>query len=576
MKNKKPLTPKQRERLAREARKQNAARPAAAVAVKKPAMPKNTKRFIVLLAALLLFATLASVLFGFCFAKWRVDPTASVYDNIDMNEYLMLSEMGGKAFYTGKTIDLSAIYRKPASDEEFDAYLADLLLRNRKEIALGQKNTPIGKGDDVSYYVIGVKDKDGKAVLTNDFAAASYSSGTLTVGSGSFGEDFDEKIVGVVPADTYLQTVTAGKLTGDEVVIITLSGYTGKAKTGTTETDIAKKYTWNTTAEKTISSARRALSALDETLRAALVDNITIGESTTLYLENYDLTGDGTKEAAVRLDVTVHAIAIEKTVDVTFTLPEGYFSATDAEDLRKLNGTEVTFSLIIPFTNDYEMPKLDKAFITETMKYTPTATAEAAIVAEFKAAKRKELDDSLNERLVKAYVSQIFLQLASQTVTGANGAQTNIFIEAEYPTEAINDQYNALIEEYRTAYGNSPSSNEELTAYVQGAYGASSVDEVIVSNIKQTIFMYYIFRDAGLKITDEMVEKAYAEHLADLVEEAGDPEMYGEEHFIFLYTKEALYKQARKNLVYDLVGDYLIKNNTLMANGGVITVKTGE
>ena len=74
--------------------------------------------------------------------------------------------------------------------------------------------------------------------------------------------------------------------------------------------------------------------------------------------------------------------------------------------------------------------------------------------------------------------------------------------------------------------------------------------------------MYYVFRDAGLKITDEMLEEAYREQIDELIETAGDPEIYDEEYFVDYYTKDKLYAQVRRDLVYHMVGEYLLDKNT--------------
>ena len=580
MKNNKPLTPKQRERLAKEARQRNAARPAAVAVAPKPAMSRGAKCFVTLVALLLVFATTASVLFGFCFSKWRVDPTASAFEDLSFKEYLMLEEMGDN-FYVDKKIDLSAIYAaygKKVTEEDVDEYIRQLLFANRKEIALSQKTTPIGEGDDVYYYVIGVKDAAGNAILTNDFAATKYSLGVLTVGKAVFGEDFDKVITGKVPYPaTSLTTGHYGTLTGNEVVIITLNAYKGEAKKNPTSEAPEGKYTFGTNPEKTIGSGRLDISTLDDRLKAALVENITVGEDVVFYLENYAINPNDSADpaACVRFEVRVDAIVTEeRTMDVTFKLPDNYFSGDDNNDLSKLNGTDVTFSMIIPYTNDYELPTLTKSFITETLGFETDAATDAAAVAAFKEAKLAEMEESRKEILHKSCISQIVKQLAEQTVTGVSGKASQIFIENEYSTDpadpaynkkytaAINEAYEMLVEEFRSSYGRAPSS-DELSSYAQNSYGGT-VDAVVLSNFKQTLFMYYIFADAGLKITDAELDAAYEEHLDALVESVGDEELYGREYFLRVYTEDGLRKQAKKNLIYDVVGEYLLAHNELI------------
>lgn len=549
-KNNKPLTPKQRERLAREARQRNAAKAAATAPVKvKTPVARETKWFAALVAVILVFATLASVLFGFLIVRWTEDPYRSVYETVRMKDYFNTSAMG-KDYYTGVDYDMSAYYKGELTDEEFDARIEELLLANRKEIALMQKDTVIGYGDDVAYYVIGVKDKDGKAVLTGDFAADSYASSTLTVGKEAFGEGFDAALValGLKPSDTYLKKTLTGTLTGDEVVIITLTAVGGTKKDGATGED-ASSYTWDSGANaevKSLTSARLDLSAEDEALRNALAGKA-IGEDVTFLL--YDHVFLNGKRDAVKYEVRVEAVVEEQAKDITFTVPEGYFSENDAEDLYLLNGTNLTFSVIIPYVNDYEIPALDAAFVTETMEFE---TEETDVVAAFKEAKRTEWNESAAESFRSQCVMQIFNSLATKAK----------FVKDGIADEMWYDQYYALLEEYRAAVGSMPTSESELNSFVSYRYGASAYNDVIVGNAKQMLVMYYVFAHARIRITDEMLEKAYDEYVDSLMASVSDT--MSEEQIALLYTEEELYRQARKNLVYDLVSDYLLEHNNII------------
>lgn len=557
MKNNKPLTKKQRERLAKEARRESAAKAAAAARVKTP-VPRETKWFIALVAAILVLATLSSMLFGFLVVRWTEDPYATVYDTMRLKDYLDTSAMG-KSFYSGLDFDMSSLYRGEATDEELEDFLYNLRLSKREEVALEQKNTVIGYGDDVVYYIIGVKDKDGKAILTDDFASSSYTSSTLTVGKEAFGEDFDKTLaeMGLKPSDTELQMKTHGTLTGDEVVIISLNAYKSTAKTDANDADKTKNYTWSATPADALSNARLDLSSLKEhqkKLKEALA-GVTLGEDVSFVLEGYNLTGDSSADCdAVRFDVMVHAAVTETAKDIPFTVPEGYFAENDAEDLYLLNGKTVTFSVIIPYMNDYEVPELNAAFVTETMEFETEETDKEAIVAAFREAKRDELNQSIKDSLEKKYVQVIFNNLAAKAK----------FVTVTISDEMWSEQYVSLLEEYRAAVGRAPTSEDELNSYAYYTYGATDYNKVLESNAQQMIVMYYIFRHAGLRITDEMMEEAYREYVDGLIAAAGDEELYNEAHFVLFYSEEILYRQARTNLVHELVSEYLLSHNNII------------
>ena len=556
MKNNKPLTPKQRERLAREARQKNAAKAAAAAAVKeKLPVPRETKWFVALLAMLLVFATLASVMFGFLVVEWTENPYATVYETVRMKDYLDTSKMG-KKFYTGLDVDVSTAYatfleKTGKLEETLEENLRLLLLANRKEIALGQKNTAIGYGDDVSYYIIGVKDKNGKAVLTTDFAASSYTASTLTVGNAAFGADFDEKLMGMKPSETLLVTDTTGVLAGDEVVIITLYAYKGTKKADANDPDETKNYTWSASPDEVRESARLVLSEQSEALREALKGQA-VGEDITFLLKDYKLKDDSTSASdAVKFDVRVHAVVEETAKEITFRVPDDYFAEGDTQDLYLLNGTELTFSVILSYMNDYEVPELDAAFVTETMKFE---TDETDVVAAFKEAKRAELSEKYETERDDQYIQLVFQALASK----AN------FVTVDMPTEALNELYSEMIDYFTEVVGAAPQSEDELNAFAQQYYGAQSYYDVLTANAKGNLIVFYIFRNAKMKISDDEMEKAYREYVDGLIEEAGDEELYNEDHFILLYTKEGLYRKARTQLVQDMVGEYLLAHNNLI------------
>lgn len=547
MKNNKPLTPKQRERLAREARRKNAQTAAAQAAVReKTPIAKETKWFLALVAVILVLATLASVLFGFLVVKWTEDPYLSVYETIRMKDYFDTGAMG-KSFYTGADYDMSQYYRGEVTEDELQEYMNNLRLANKKEVALGQKETAIGYGDEVVYYILDAKDEKGNAIAAikeqGYLVSSSYSSKSLTVGEEFYGPGFDEKIQGVKPSDTSLQLTYSGALTGDEVVIISFNAYKGTKIKDAADADISKNYKWGTSASKTLSGARLDLASQQESFRNALAEKV-VGEDFSFILTDYSLTNDSSKvDYAVKFEAKVVAVVTEeKAYDITFTVPEGFFAADDKE-------MQATLSVIIPYMNDYEVPALDEAFVTETLGFE---TEESDVVATFTEAKRVELNKSITEGLHKTYVQRIFYLLGGKAKFLANGVPDDMWYE----------EYYALLEEYRRTYGTMPASEDEFNSYAS-SYGASSYTEVVTSNAKNKLIMYYIFDHANLRITDEMLEEAYREHVDELIAAGGDG-VYTEEDILLLYTEEGLYKQARQNLVYDLVGEYLVEHNNII------------
>jgi FKBP-type peptidyl-prolyl cis-trans isomerase (trigger factor) len=138
------------------------------------------------------------------------------------------------------------------------------------------------------------------------------------------------------------------------------------------------------------------------------------------------------------------------------------------------------------------------------------------------------------------------------------------FITVDLPAAAINEQYTLLEEEYRQTFGTAPEGEEWLDAYAQQYYGVSDCYEVLAARVKAKLVVFYIFRHAGLKISDEEMERAYRDYVDGLIASAGGAELYDEDHFVRLYTKEELYRRARTALVQEMVGDYLLSHNNLI------------
>jgi hypothetical protein len=232
-------------------------------------------------------------------------------------------------------------------------------------------------------------------------------------------------------------------------------------------------------------------------------------------------------------------------------LPENYFTTDDTQDFTALNGEKLTFSMIFSYVNNYDVPELDADFVTKTMKFE---TTESDVVAAFKDAKRAELNARIREDLEAQYVQEIFRILGKKAK----------FITADMPTDAMNEEYSALREEFRQVVGTAPESEEWLDAYAQQYYGASGYYDVLVANVKAKLIVFYIFNNAGLRISAEEMESAYRDYVDGLISAAGGEETYDEEYFVRLYTKEELYRRARMQLVQDLVGDYLLSHNNII------------
>ena len=143
-------------------------------------------------------------------------------------------------------------------------------------------------------------------------------------------------------------------------------------------------------------------------------------------------------------------------------------------------------------------------------------------------------------------------------------------------SEATLTAYEEIVSAYYSSgYSSSMSINDFAISYVYSQTGGqySTGDEALSAIASQYVaydlFMYFVLQNERLKVTDEMLEDAYTEHVESLIESAkasadeDDETVYDEAYFVEEMGKDALYTEARRNAVYVLVGDFLIANNTV-------------
>lgn len=594
---KQPLSKKQRKKLEKRG-----------VSVKTRAerekMPREKKWLISLVAAVCVMAiacaSFGTVLLARVIGDALGDPTASVYESIKLNKHLDTNSVNEK-FYKNNIFDFSKIEAnesyKPLTLADMDSHIKSVLVSNRTLKKELQKQTVIGLGDTVYLYVTDLYKGEPKTAAekeanrltvpigsTLEELFGTYTSNVaFVVGSEYFGADFDDKLIamGLKPTDTAREVRMNGDVALTDTVCIT---YWFQKSKGASSTPYAEKvedrYNWSSSAETAYTKYQARVDLdkdLDERFAQALVDNcLAIGESFTFVLEDYNLTG-GSKESDRKSDYKVTAQIMyvsteEITKDITFRVDDSYFGEDDG-DFYALNGGTVTMSVTVLYTDDYEVPAFDRKFITETLKMDVTATDDAGAIAEYK---EKELV-ILNEARAKNKKNAQYSAALSHLVTKATSS--SYFLDStsnsqELYAAAVEQVSRNLLERFLAAYGYPPTTVElneyaVMLAKLSGVTvsGADEYVSAVVSseaaNMKKTALMtYHIFREEGMKITDSALDAAYAEYMADLIDSMQDPETHNEAYFTELYGEDVIKSWVRRDLVYKMVGDYLLKVNS--------------
>lgn len=582
----------------------------AVVVEKKPPMPKEKKVFITLIALLCVFALGVAALSSLHLASIlsRVE-YGSLYEGVSLNKYVLF----GKSEYTGKKINLSSVYsqygisKDPYTLEDMDDYLKELLMAERELVAAGQKTTALGYGDDVGYYIVGIfsADENGNAkdpIITDlwvDYSVHYYQ----TVGGGTiFGQDFDDAVIdlGIKPVDTYREERIDGKVSANDVIIVSYTAvkaqkYDPENLDDTTKTSwISDKISDSSTIYESNGSQVLAKKRLDlaeelasgDEKRATFAQKIIEGvngaaieEPFEFILENWDSDNDNVKETAVKYTVTVHAALEEESVDVLFTLPEAFLDEKHKD--YALCGKDVVARVIFTSSDDYTVPEATAEVIKGLdEEFTTDKTTDADVLAEFKAFSLEKLNRLREESIKSASRELIYASLVGSLYPANFGASGVTSTQDKYPEGAWNAATLKAYEEimsayYSSGYSSSMTIGNFAIQYVYSQTGSqySSGDEALSAIASQYVaydlFMYFVLQNERLKVTDEMLEDAYDEYVESLIasaedsKEEDDETEYNEAYFVEKLGKDALYTEARRNAVYVLVGDYLIQNNTV-------------
>lgn len=567
-------------------KKQRKKQGAQANAAKLP-MPKEKKWLIALIAAVcvmaLVCATFGGILLARAIEAALTDPYASVYESLTMERYLDTEKMG-KPFYTGNSFDFSGIVKAYAPKDlaYMDEYIQNLRIEHRTLKEGGQKQSVVELGDDVAIYLTDIFDEKGERIPTSVMMLGSYTDTiTFTVGSAHFGADFDEKLLAmkVKPEETGRETRQNGTIALTDTVCISYAIFKAANTVKEPASDsLLDKYEWSKTASDAAgkSVGRVNLSDggdIEATLAQAIVDNFTaIGETYSFVLEDYQPTGNKTDKGAYKVDVNVHfVVEQEVTKDVTFTFPTEFFNGNDGADLMALNGKQVTFRIILVGSDDYELPTFDRKFITETLKMEITATDDAGAVAEYKEKQLAIINEQRAKDMHTNKVRQAYLNLAEKA------QRLEYFVNTQFASSLASSVRQSAFQDLQNrfiyTYGYTPTDeqlNSFATAYAYSLTGDSSIqgyagylELVVQSQVSQEMIMYYVFRHAGLEVTDEELAAEYEAHMTELVESTDDPETYNRDYFVKYYGGEtAIKKQVRRDLVFEKVGAYLLENNT--------------
>lgn len=359
----------------------NEAPVAETVAAPKPTLRRTLIMLVAILVALsLLTATFAVFVFVDFSDKGTTKPnggtsgTSFDYFTAVLADYIALS----KDQITNLTIpgfgyEIDEVTKETVTDTINKILLGGVAL-SEAELADPSKyasavkwSQAIDYADEVFLYILRVEDANGNRVGEKFFENAYMDSGRMQIGMGSFGDEFDNKLIGLVPKDTgYFEKRTKGDVFADSTILISYTASETVKSTEEGKEDTVKNH-------ENFSALRMELAACEDTAwrDALLAAYGTVGQYFSFEYE-VDIDEDGDKETVKYEGVIDAVIEKETSYPLTATLPDDFFGANPTDEkLAALNGATLTFYINI----DYIVPHEANTF--ETMEHPDIAVIQS-------------------------------------------------------------------------------------------------------------------------------------------------------------------------------------------------------
>lgn len=511
------------------------------------------------------------------------------YKDANIRDYF--AAFGADAL-TGHTIAGKEYKVDPVTDEYVREYVLSQMLGMATVSNGGKlnKTEAVDFADRVYLYILYVE-KDGERIPINYFDSAYSMLNYVQIGAASFGKEFDEKLVGLVPAESgTAEFIKSGTIDADDVLVFS---YTAEATVKDAEGN-DKKLT------ETVNLERWDMTQIEEKFKTAILENCkAIGEEFTFELMS-DLDEDGTEEKTT-YKATVASVAKEENITkITATLPDDFFGASAEEEYTSLNGATLDFYLVIDYSIAFEISyetsvvekvdgedvkktvkielesvdDLTEKFIKEKIGHTfasapvgdtqdvKDADARAKYLASVKEELAKSYDESVESNALALVWKYLCENVKFEKLPEAQVSEYAVYfldsITSTYEYYAANDPSFALsfptIEDFGPAYFN-------YDAKDYNTYGDFVNNSLAPNTVKQALLTYAIYNElGGLKANTaeySRVQKEIIDREIAAAKESG--ETITEADILAHNDGETLHELV----ITEMVNDYLVSNNTI-------------
>ncbi len=533
---------------------------------KSPAHRRNLSLLIACIAVFVAFCTVTSFLVADIVGANRPAETPNEdlpfnYSELDIKDYFAdfsASEVTGLTI-PGKEYSVAEV------DEEYIKDYINYLFRASAKVEVsGNRSEPVDYADQLYIYILSAK-YNGESVQDDYFINAYGQSNPLIIGDKTFGEEFDNALIGLIPADSYYTHKTSASVTDTSVITLSYNAtIEGEEK-----------------AYKSVSNLRLDLATADSYLKTPLLAAAPVVGQQFEFTAVYDIDDDGEDET-VKYEAFINSVLEETPFVFTATLPEDYFPETWEDEYTELNGKAIEFSVIIEYSNSYSAKKYEeitKADIeamvkAQSLNFTvkkdsDDATTKAELFDFLMDAEKKSREESLKNNKINLIWNTILDEMTFAVPEEAS-------VKA---ATSLRAQLQATYMEYAGTYGDSflsdcPTLEDFARDYYFGydAEEYASYEEYIdeysaVRYARQQMLLYGIFEYCNLKIDEDAFQKEYKSTMESNQKYFGTSDKPATEkevnrQFIAQYGAD-LETLLRSNYIYEAVNNYLTEKNEI-------------
>jgi len=515
------------------------------------------------------------------------------YAAADMNLYL---PGFAASMVTGITVPGREHKVDAVTDENVEKYINSMLLfqldqneenylyRVLSNKGKANKTEPMDYADTAFVYILYVE-HNGEKLSIDYFNNAYAEHGEITIGGATFGEDFDSKLMGLVPRDAgTVEFITVGTVGATDIALVTYEAtIDGEDK-----------------AYETLTLERWDMNTVDSVFRDAVVGK-PIGQEFT-FDALHDIDEDGEDEK-VHYKATVGAVALEENVYVlSAELPDDYFGTSMDEEYTDLNGETLDFHIIIDYSVAYEISyekdvkktdengkeitvkekvfvetfdALTADYIKGTLGYDHGATGDteeaknASAREKYFAHMKTELASTREDTEKQTKISLIWQKLLEDLTFASLPEEEKALAAAEFLYE-IESQYSynaSMYSDFTVYYPTIDDFARDYFGYDEEEY--KSCEEYVNNylapqGVKQKLLIHQIYEKLGVKNDTEKYNSLRKELIDALIADAASQNAtITEQEAVDWYAENYGTNYLHETVVTEMVNDYLIANNTV-------------